>query len=134
MTFARAGKKWTAKVVQTDGNHVLPRSTPVFKGDSLAAVEAQVARCLDDLEVRFYYVTHDCEAILSEHQNRLVREALSAIGEAKSADVRSMRASYRAIRALSGFSLRDIAVLLNEEVPELERARDVGNQFGLMEP
>jgi hypothetical protein len=130
VTFACGGKRWTATVAQTEGMRVLPRPTRVFKGDSLAEVDEQVTRYLDDLELRIYCVTHDCELILSEPQRLLRRAARKAIAEAKSAEIRKIRQSYGAITALSGFSLCDISVLLGEDVPALERALSLGRLFG----
>jgi hypothetical protein len=88
---------------------------------------------LDKLDVRFFYVVHDWASSLSEHQTRLVSAALEVIAEARLAEVRRVRHSYEAISALSGFSLRDISVLLGEEVSAIERTLDVGKLFGEIE-
>jgi hypothetical protein len=90
-------------------------------------------RYLDELDVRFYYVAHDWGSSLDEHQAGLVRAALEAIAEAKLAEFGRVRHSYKAISALSGFSLRDISVLLGEEVSVIKRTLDVGKLFGEIE-
>jgi hypothetical protein len=92
-----------------------------------------MSRYLDELDVRFYYVAHDLGSSLSERQARLVHAALEAIAEAKLAEITRVRHSYKAISALSGFSLRDISVLLGEEVSAIEHALEVGRLFGDIE-
>ena len=131
--FESAAERWTASVVQTEGVPVLPAHTPVFMGRSLASVEEQMSRYLDELDIRFFYVVHDWGSSLSEHQAQLLHAALQAIAEAKLAEIRRVRHSYKAISALSGFSLRDISVLLGEEVSAIERTLDVGKLFGEIE-
>jgi hypothetical protein len=92
-----------------------------------------MSRYLDELDVRFFYVVNDWESSLSDHQTRLLHAALEAIAEAKLAEVRRVGHSYKAISALSGFSLRDISVLLGEKVSVIERTLEVGKLFGEVE-
>lgn len=128
VTFGLVGKVWTASVAQTSGALVPSAETPVFKGRSLASVEERASAYLDALELTDWVSSYNFAPALAPELAQLLGVALNASEEAEAAEYRKVRHSHRAIEALSssGFTLRDISVLLGEPRSVVEQMRELG--------
>jgi hypothetical protein len=128
VTFDRADKGWAASVVQTAGSLVLPPETPVFTGKSLAGVEQRVSAYLNALELPDWSSFYNFAPALTPVLAQLLGAAFGAREEVEAAEYRKVRHSHRAIEALSasGFTLRDISVLLGESRTTVQQIRNLG--------
>ena len=123
MTFVPAGKGWRTTVVQTEGSPVLPDVPSMFRGKSLASVQKRVILYLSNLDLGDWTVSYDLGSVLQPGQSQLLNAAQAAMQEAEAAENRRIRRSYLAIEELSatGFSMRDISVLLRESKTAIQR-------------
>jgi hypothetical protein len=128
VTFDRAGKGWAASVAQTAGLVVLPPETPVFTGKSLASVEERVSAYLAALELTDWSSFYNFAPALTPELEQLLGAAFGAKEELEAAEYRKVRHSHRAIEALtaSGFTMRDISVLLGESRTAVQQIQTLG--------
>jgi hypothetical protein len=128
VTFDQAEKGFVASVVQTSGALVLPPETPTFKGKSLASVDERVSAYIDALHLSDWISSYNFAPALTPQLTLLLSAALRASEEAEAADYRRVRRAHRAIEAFatSGFSMRDISVLLGESKTVVEQMRSFG--------
>lgn len=135
VTSGLVGKVWTASVAQTSGALVLPPETPVFTGRSLASLEETVSAYLAALELTDWISSYNFAPALAPELAQLLGAALDASEEAEVAEYRKVRHSYQAIEALSssGFTLRDISVLLGEPRSVVQQMRNLGRVIEDME-
>jgi hypothetical protein len=128
VTFFPSGKGWRATLVQTKGAPVLPAATPIFRGKSLASVEERISFYLSGLNLGDWVTSYDFGSVLHPGHLRLLNAAHDAMREAEAAEYRRIRLASQAIEELSdsGFSIRDITVLLGESKATVQRIRRDG--------
>jgi hypothetical protein len=128
VTFSQVEKGFAASVVQTSGALVLPPETPEFRGKSLASVDEKVTAYIDTLQLNDWISSYNFAPALTPQLTLLLIAAHRASEDAEAAEYRRVRRAHRAIEAFatSGFSMRDISVLLGESKTVVQHMRSLG--------